>query len=182
MIHCKYDALVDPKSLKFHPKNRNKHPKDQIDRLAKIIEYQGWRYAIKVSNLSGFVTSGHGRIAAAISKKWTKVPVVYQDYSDEDQEYADVQADNAIASWADLDLAGINSDIPDFDPSFDLDLLGIKNFELDPSEKFQADIHNHQNQGLQGFVLEVLFPNKKEMLRIKESLQAEGFIVKEKNG
>ena len=132
-IHCLYDELVDPKTLKYHPKNRNKHPKDQIERLAKILEYQGWRYPIKVSKLSGCVTSGHGRIAAAFLKKWKEVPVVYQDYESDEQEYADVQADNAIASWAELDLAGINVDLADLGPDFDLDMLGIANFQLNPN-------------------------------------------------
>jgi hypothetical protein len=131
-IHCLYDELVDPKTLKYHPKNRNKHPKDQIERLAKILEYQGWRYPIKVSKLSGCVTSGHGRIAAAFLKKWTQVPVVFQEYENEDQEYADVQSDNAIASWAELDLAGINLDVPDLGPDFDINMLGLKGFQINP--------------------------------------------------
>lgn len=135
-IHCLYDELVDPKTLKYHPKNRNKHPKDQIERLAKILEYQGWRYPIKVSKLSGCVTSGHGRIAAAFLKKWNQVPVVFQEYENADQEYADVQSDNAIASWAELDLAAINLDIPDIGPDFDIDLLGIKDFTIDAADKY----------------------------------------------
>ena len=135
-IHCLYDELVDPKTLKYPPKNRNKHPKDQIERLSKIIEYQGWRYSIKVSRLSGCVTSGHGRIAAAFLKNWTQVPVVFQEYESSDQEYADVQSDNAIASWAELDLAAINLDIPDIGPEFDIDLLGIKDFTIDAADKY----------------------------------------------
>ena len=133
-IHCLYDELIDPKTLKYHPKNRNKHPKDQIERLAKILEYQGWRYPIKVSKLSGCVTSGHGRIAAAFLKKWTQVPVVFQEYENADQEYADVQSDNAIASWAELDLAGINLDVPDLGPDFDINMLGIKAFVIEPAD------------------------------------------------
>lgn len=135
-IHCLYDQLVDPKTLNYHPKNRNKHPKDQIERLAKILEYQGWRYPIKVSKLSGCVTSGHGRIAAAFLKKWNQVPVVFQEYENAEQEYADVQSDNAIASWAELDLAAINLDIPDIGPDFDIDLLGIKDFTIDAADKY----------------------------------------------
>lgn len=129
-VHCKYDDLVDPNSLLNHPKNRNKHNNDQIQRLVKIIEYQGWRYPIKVSKQSGFITSGHGRKMAAI-EMGSLVPVVYQDYEDETQEYADVQSDNAIASWAELDLSGINTDLAELGPDFDLDLLGIKHFKLD---------------------------------------------------
>ncbi len=135
VIHCKYDLLIDPSKLKYHPKNRNKHPREQIERLADVIEYQGWRYAIKISNLSGYVTTGHGRIAAAFLKKWGVVPVVYQDYESKEQEYADVQADNAIAAWAELDYAGINLDIGDLGPDLDINMLGLKSFFIDASER-----------------------------------------------
>ena len=130
-IRCAYDKLVNPANLQSHPKNRNKHPDDQIQRLADILEYQGWRYPVKVSKLSGFVTSGHGRILAALKNGWNEVPVNYQEYESAEQEYADVQSDNAIALWAELDLSGINSDIGDLGPEFDIDLLGIKSFSLD---------------------------------------------------
>ncbi len=135
-IHCLYDGLVKLKDLKPHPKNRNKHGADQIARLAKILDYQGWRYPVKVSKLSGHVTSGHGRIMAAEVNKWDEVPVNFQDYENEEQEYADVQADNAIASWAELDMAGINADLESLGPDFDLEMLGIKDFELEPADKY----------------------------------------------
>lgn len=103
VVRCLYDKLVSTKKLKPHPKNRNSHPKDQIERLAEILKYQGFRYPIKVSNQSGFITSGHGRVEASNLNGWKEVPVNYQDYDNEDQEYADVQADNAIAFWSELD-------------------------------------------------------------------------------
>lgn len=134
-IRCAYDNLVKLSDLKPHPKNRNVHHLDQIERLSKILEYQGWRYPIKVSNLSGFVTSGHGRIMAAELNKWESVPVNYQDYDNEEMEYADVQADNAISSWAELSFSGINSDLENLGPDFDLEMLGIKDFELEPADK-----------------------------------------------
>lgn len=133
-VHCLHDGLEKTKDLKPHPKNRNAHPEDQIKRLAEILKFQGWRYPVKVSKRSGFVTSGHGRIEAARLNGWKEVPVNFQDYESDEQEYADVQADNAIASWAELDLSGINSDIGDLGPDFDLDLLGIKDFVLDVTD------------------------------------------------
>ncbi len=133
-VHCAYDELVKIKDLKPHPQNRNKHPEDQITRLAKIIEYQGIRSPIKVSKRSGFITAGHGRLEAFRRLKIKEAPVNYQDYDSDEQEYADIQSDNAIASWAELDLSGINSDIGELGPDFDLDLLGIKAFTLDPGE------------------------------------------------
>lgn len=136
-IHCLYDRLVPIKELKPHPKNRNKHSKEQIDRLAKIISYQGFRYPIKVSKQSGFITSGHGRLDAAKVLSLKEVPVNFQDYENEAQEYADVQSDNAIASWAELDLSGINFDLPELGPDFDIEMLGIRDFVLEPAEKIE---------------------------------------------
>jgi DNA modification methylase len=136
-VHCAHDKLVPVSELKPHPKNRNKHPPEQIDRLAAILRYQGFRYPIKVSNRSGFITSGHGRLEAAQLNGWDAVPVNYQDYESDEQEYADVQSDNAIASWSELDLSGINTDLGDLGPDFDIDLLGIRDFVLEPVEKLE---------------------------------------------
>ncbi len=141
-IHCSHSDLVDINTLKPHPKNRNKHPKDQIVRLARILAYQGWRHPVKVSTRSGFVTAGHGRIEAAKVNKWTQIPVDLQDYESDEQEYADVQADNAIASWAELELESINLDLAELGPNFDLDMLGIEDFVLDPSERGSTDEDN----------------------------------------
>lgn len=138
-VHCAHDSMVLLSELKPHPDNHNKHSDEQIERLAKILQYQGWRYPIKVSNRSGFITSGHGRLAAAKRNKWEAVPVNFQDYESDEQEYADVQSDNAIASWAELDLSGINADIGDLGPDFDIDLLGIKGFEIEVADKFNGD-------------------------------------------
>jgi hypothetical protein len=130
-------TMIPLSELKSHPKNRNKHPDSQVERLAKILQYQGFRYPVKVSKQSGFITTGHGRVLAAELCGFTHVPVSFQDYDDEAQEYADVQADNAIASWAELDLSGINTDLPDLGPDFDIDMLGIENFNLEvPSLNF----------------------------------------------
>ena len=90
-----------------------------------------------MSNLSGHIVAGHGRREAGIRAKIKEFPVVFQDFKDEVAEYAFIQADNAIALWAELDLSGINSDIGDLGPDFDLDLLGIKNFTLDASDKLE---------------------------------------------
>jgi DNA modification methylase len=136
-IHCKYDALVNPKDLQDHPKNRNKHGQDQIDRLAELYKYHGIRHPIIVSNLTKKIVAGHGRKLAAIRAGVTEMPVVYQDFDSTEAEYAFIQADNAIALWADLDLAGINSDIGDLGPDFNIDMLGIKDFVLEFAEKFE---------------------------------------------
>jgi ParB-like chromosome segregation protein Spo0J len=139
-VHCSHDRLVPIHELKQHPKNRNKHSKEQIERLTKILKYQGWRYPIKVSNRSGFITAGHGRLMAAIQAGETTVPVSFQDYDSDEMEYADVIADNEIARWAVLDLPKLHEDLKSFANKVDPELLGIKNFALDiPQSEFNPD-------------------------------------------
>lgn len=135
IIHCAYDELVEIEKLKARPKNPNKHSSDQIQRLAKILQYQGIRRPVRASNQTGFITAGHGLVESLRFLKEKLVPVNYQNYEDEDQEYADIIADNSIASWAELDLSAINLEVPNLGPDFDIDLLGIKDFEIEPADK-----------------------------------------------
>lgn len=134
-IESKEILIVPIKEIKLNPKNRNKHPKEQIDRLVKIIEYQGFRTPVTVSKRTGLLVAGHGRIMAAKKLGYKEVPAIFQDFESEEQEIAHGISDNAIALWSELDLQGINVDVPDLGPDFDIDLLGIKNFTIDVSEK-----------------------------------------------
>lgn len=135
-IHCAYSDVLPIAELKqkFHPKNPNQHTPEQIDRLAKIMAYQGVRKAAVISKRSGLITAGHGRILSAEKAGLETYPVDYQDYESDEQEYADLTADNAIAAWSELDLVGINDEALKLESGFDLDLLGIEDFVLDVSE------------------------------------------------
>lgn len=135
MIKSNDIVLVSTRDVKVNPKNRNKHSKEQIDRLVEIITYQGFRAPLLISNRTGLLVAGHGRLEAAKQLKLKEVPVMFQDFDDEAQEYAAMVSDNAIASWSELDLSGINLDIGDLGPDFNIDLLGIKNFTVDVAEK-----------------------------------------------
>lgn len=137
-FNCSYLELIEPHKLTPNPKNPNIHSKEQIDRLAKIIDYQGQRSPIVVSNRSGFITKGHGRLEAIKKLGWEKVAIDKQDYEDEAQEYADIVADNAIAEWAQLDLKQINMDFLDLGPELDLEMLGLKDFIIEPLEKLEG--------------------------------------------
>lgn len=132
-FNCAYTELVDIHKLVPNPKNNNHHPKEQIDRLAKIIDYQGQRSPIVVSNRSGFIVKGHGRLEAIRKLGWEKVAVDYQDYESEAQEYADMTADNQIAMWAEFDNNMLMSEIPELG-DMDLDMLGMKDLKLDIDE------------------------------------------------
>ncbi|MBL0320688.1 MAG: ParB N-terminal domain-containing protein [Alphaproteobacteria bacterium] len=126
-------TIVEINSIVPNERNRNDHPEDQIDAIIKIIEHSGFRSPLVVSNQSGLLVCGHGRLEAAKRLGMTHVPVMFQDFASPDIEYQHGVADNALAARAKLDLAGINQDLPEIGP-FDLDLLGIKNFKVEAPE------------------------------------------------
>lgn len=148
--------LLDPKDLKPNPKNRNKHSDEQIERLIKLIEHHGFRQPIIVSNRSGLVVAGHGRLEASKRMGLSQVPVAYQDFDSDDAEYSFGISDNAIGAWAELDLSAINVDLPDFGPDMNLDMLGIKNFVLDPAEHYQNSVPLPDKNHLDNFKNEPL--------------------------
>ena len=113
-MYCAHDAIVDAAALVPNPKNPNTHPDSQIQLLGRIIRQTGWRQPITVSTRSGFIVKGHGRLAAALLEDLQEVPVDYQDYATEAEEYADLVADNRLAELAEIDqrmLADIFADI-----------------------------------------------------------------------
>ena len=113
-VYCAHDAIVDVATLVPNPKNPNQHPDSQIQLLGRIIRQTGWRQPITVSKRSGFIVKGHGRLAAALLEGVKEVPVDYQNYTTEAEEYADLVADNRIAELAETDsklLADILADI-----------------------------------------------------------------------
>lgn len=105
-VYCSHDEIVDIMKVIPNPKNPNMHPERQIEILSQVIKAQGWRKPITVSKRSGFVVAGHGRLQAALMLKTDKVPVDYQDYATEAEEYADLVADNRIA-----ELSSVNEDL-----------------------------------------------------------------------
>ena len=126
-VFCAFDSLMATDDLKPNPNNPNKHPKEQIKQLAKIIKFNGWRAPITVSKRSGFIVRGHGRLAAAKELGTTSVPVDFQEYDDDASEYADLIADNQIAELSAMDDLMLDNLLSsDIFKDFDLDLAGIR--------------------------------------------------------
>ena len=102
-VFCAFDKLENPRDLTGNPRNPNKHPKEQIKLLAHIIQSQGWRAPITVSTRSGFIVRGHGRHEAALEIGAEAVPVDYQNYASEAEEWADLIADNRLSELSEID-------------------------------------------------------------------------------
>ena len=122
-VYCAFDALVDTESIVGNPRNPNTHPEAQVKLLSQIISSTGWRQSITVSQRSGFVVKGHGRLAAARMAGIPQCPVEYQDYSSEAEEWADLTADNRLAELAEIDdvkLADLLAELTHEDFPFEL--------------------------------------------------------------
>jgi hypothetical protein len=128
-IQSKDISLVDIDSIVPNPKNANRHSIEQIKRLEKLITYQGFRNPLIVSNRTGFLIVGHGRLEAATNLGIEKLPVIYQDFDSEAQEYAYLISDNEIARWAELDFQSVYDNLKEIEIE-DVDLLGIDDFKL----------------------------------------------------
>lgn len=126
VIRCGYDDLVDPTTLKLGEKNDwHKHPKEQLELYGKIILETGWRRAVVVSNRSGQVVKGNGATLTALAGGWSQIPVEFQDYDSEQQELADMIADNKLAELAGTDEAKLRVILQGLDGKIDLQLAGL---------------------------------------------------------
>lgn len=133
-IEIKDVRLVPVGDIKRNPKNRNKHPEEQIAELARHYEVHGMRTPIIVSNQSGQIVAGDGRFQAALKAKMKEVPVTYQDFETPEREFAFGVADNGLSFWSELDLIGINDDLKDMPSDFNLADLGLKDFKVIDTE------------------------------------------------
>jgi len=122
-VFCAFDEIADTAALVPNPRNPNRHSDEQIRLLAKIIKHQGWRAPITVSNRSGFIVRGHGRLMAANLLGLEHCPVDRQDYATEAEEWADLIADNRIAELADRDLPALKDLLHELDTGL-LESLG----------------------------------------------------------
>ena len=170
-------TLVDIDSIIPNPKNANRHSIEQIKRLEKLITYQGFRNPLIVSNRTGFLIVGHGRLEAAINLGLEKLPVIYQDFIDEAQEYAYLISDNEIARWAELDTQSVYDNLNDLNlEDFDIGLLGIEKFDL-LDEKIN-EIDDLSESDVHIFAVEVRLKNEMEQQDLYDDLVNKGFDCK----
>ena len=144
-IFCAHTKLDDPATLVPNPRNPNQHPEEQIELLARIINAQGWRAPITISDRSGFIVRGHGRRLAALKLNLTEAPIDIQHYETEAEEYADLVADNRLSELSMMDnqtLYGILDELKN--DGFNIELTGYMEAEL---EKIRSE-HMEEKEGL----------------------------------
>lgn len=80
-----------------YTRNAKKHPKSQIEKIAKSIQQFGWKQNLVIDS-NGVLVVGHGRYEAAKLLGLSEVPCVRADDLTEDEIRAYRLADNAVSS------------------------------------------------------------------------------------
>lgn len=143
-VFCAHDAIVTLEKLIPNPKNPNTHSDEQVKLLGRIIQATGWRQPITVSNRSGFIVKGHGRLLAARAAGLTEAPVDFQEYATEAEEWADLVADNRLAELSEIDNALLMDIFQDIDLSeIPAELTGYTEQEIqDIGEALAAELED----------------------------------------
>jgi hypothetical protein len=93
----------DPEKLLANPKNWRTHSADQESALEGLLEEVGWVSSVIVNRKTGRLIDGHLRVKLATRRKEKKVPVIYVDLSEKEEELV-------LATLDPLgDLAGIDA-------------------------------------------------------------------------
>ena len=130
-IKAKEIVLVPIEKIIPNPMNPNVHGEAQIDILVKIYNARGFGNPLTISNLSGFLNEGEGRLLAAKKAGMTELPCIYQDFESAAEEFAHMVASNKAASLADHDDLKMIEGIKDLElEEMDFELLGLEDFEL----------------------------------------------------
>jgi len=78
-------AHVAPSELVKHPQNWRAHPQHQQAAMVGVLEDIGWIQDVIVNQRTGFLIDGHLRVALALKRKESTVPVKYVDLSEAEE-------------------------------------------------------------------------------------------------
>tara|TARA_R110002096_G_scaffold46591_3_gene124323 strand:+ start:303 stop:938 length:636 start_codon:yes stop_codon:yes gene_type:complete len=106
------------------------HSEDQIQQLADSIREWGWTVPILIDE-NQTVLAGHGRLYAAKKLGMDNVPCVIANNWSEDQKKAYIIADNRLAQNGSWDHKLLNEQLAQLSESFDINLAGFSNTDID---------------------------------------------------
>jgi ParB-like chromosome segregation protein Spo0J len=105
---------VDPATLVANPANFREHPPNQRRHLEAMLAEIGWVEEVIVNRETGRLVDGHLRVALALDRGESTVPVAYVELSEADEQVALATIDQitAMAYTDDAALVGLLDDIP----------------------------------------------------------------------
>jgi hypothetical protein len=180
-IYCSYARLVPTAELDRmrHPRNPNTHSAAQIAAIAAVFEGNGVRQSIVVSNRSGLITRGHGRLDAALMLGYENMPVDFQDYANEREEIADMVADNRLSELSEIDESKLTDVLKELSAAgHDIELAGFTAEQFAALTEVDQAIENLQTipkMELQAFehydYLIFMFKDIRDWLRVLQLLK-----------
>jgi ParB-like chromosome segregation protein Spo0J len=126
------EVKIEPRSVADlipYAANSRTHSDAQVAQIAASIKEFGWTNPILVSG-DNTIIAGHGRVLAARKLGIEEVPAIVLDHLSKPQQRALVIADNQLALNAGWDMDMLKAEIEDLNLTFDLDILGFDDGEL----------------------------------------------------
>ena len=132
-------------SIQEYTGNAKKHPKRQIEQIARSIQEFGFNDPIAIS--SGIIVEGHGRLIASRSLGMDTVPVILLDGLTDEQRRAYTLVHNQLNISTGYDLKQLAIELESIKsidmPAFSLDLpkiqLKIDKLEIEESNSYYGD-------------------------------------------
>lgn len=115
--------------VKPYSKNAKKHPKAQIEKIAKSIEKFGWKQNLVIDS-EGVLVVGHGRYEAAKLLGLKEVPCIIT-HADEEAIKADRLTDNKISEFSEWINEEMLHELDMIDIDIDFSELGFPQLQLD---------------------------------------------------
>jgi ParB-like chromosome segregation protein Spo0J len=133
-------VYVSVDQLKEWEKNPRKNDK-AAEKLANLISQYGFVQPI-IATPDGVIRAGHTRLKAARRLGIEKVPVIYVDFSSEEEAQAFSLSDNKSQEWASWDYISLEEILADLEEhGYDLLLTGFDSQEIDRIlENFRVDM------------------------------------------
>lgn len=99
---------VPPDQLLANPLNFRRHPKNQQDALAGVLNEIGWLQDVIVNRTTEHVVDGHLRVELALRKGEPTVPVKYVELTEDEERLALATLD-PLAAMAQADAAALDA-------------------------------------------------------------------------
>src|SRR3972149_5705425 len=152
---------VDPTELLANPRNWRIHPQNQQEALEGRLSEVGWVDEIIVNQRTGFVVDGHLRVALALRREQTSLPVKYVDLSEAEEQLVLASLD-PIAAMAATDVEKLD------------ELLREASAQDEQARKFLADLAH--NSGITAGVFEVKMEDATQEFASGEQFKAGNYL------
>jgi ParB family chromosome partitioning protein len=176
---------VPLKDIKPYERNNKKHPKHQIEKLAKQIESLGFDVPI-VLDENNVIIKGHARFLSLKHLNKETAPCIIRTDLTENQKKAARIADNKLAEIAEIDLDNLKIEMEELkNIDFDVDLTGFDDWSMlnvfakKEEIEFSVDeIEDKKPKKEKALILTVVFDNEEELEELFTELNERGFEVK----